>query len=76
MEEPFKDIAIDPLYNKTEAAKYLDVQPSTMDQWRWNGRGPEFCKIGRNVRYRKSKLDGYLDLNSFKSTTESQQKAA
>lgn len=55
-----------------EAAAYLNVQPATLEQWRWNGRGPRFCKIGRSCRYRQSDLDAFLDERVFSSTTEAQ----
>ncbi|MBJ6751354.1 helix-turn-helix domain-containing protein [Geomonas anaerohicana] len=55
-----------------EAAAYLKVKPATLEQWRWNGRGPRFAKIGRSVRYRMSDLDAFLDARVFGSTTEAQ----
>ena len=53
-----------------EAAAYLSIQPATLEQWRWNGRGPRFVKIGRSVRYRISDLDEFLNARVFSSTTE------
>lgn len=55
-----------------EAATYLNVQPATLEQWRWNGRGPRFVKIGRSVRYRIADLEAFLDSRVFASTTEAQ----
>lgn len=55
-----------------EAAAYLNVQPATLEQWRWNGRGPKFVKIGRSVRYRQADLDAFLEERVFTSTTEAQ----
>lgn len=55
-----------------EAAKFLNVKPATLEQWRWNGRGPKFCKIGRSCRYRMSDLESFLDAHVFSSTTEAQ----
>jgi len=58
---------------KTEdAAKFLNVQPATLEQWRWNGRGPKFCKIGRSCRYRLADLEAFLEERVFRSTTEAQ----
>ena len=56
----------------TEAANYLNVKPATLEQWRWNGRGPQFCKIGRSCRYRIADLDAFLAERVYKSTTEAQ----
>jgi excisionase family DNA binding protein len=55
-----------------EAARYLNFEVSTLEQWRWNGRGPRFVKIGRYVRYRLSDLDAFLEERVFASTTEAQ----
>lgn len=58
--------------NTLEAAAYLNIRPSTLEQWRWNGRGPRFCKIGRSCRYRVADLDAFLNDRAFVSTTEAQ----
>jgi len=55
-----------------DAASYLNVQPTTLEQWRWNGKGPRFVKIGRSVRYRQVDLDSFLEARVFSSTTEAQ----
>ena len=60
------------LLTTREAAVYLRIQPATMEQHRWNGRGPRFVKLGRSVRYRQSDLDAFLDARVFTSTTEAQ----
>jgi hypothetical protein len=59
-------------YRTPEAAAYLIIQPATLEQWRWSGKGPPFIKIGRIVRYRISDLDAYLSERVFRSTTEAQ----
>lgn len=64
--------AAPPILNTEEAAKYLNVQPATLEQWRWNGKGPRFVKIGRACRYRQADLEAFLDARVFSSTTESQ----
>ena len=55
-----------------EAAAFLQVQPTTLEQWRWNGKGPRFCKLGRSVRYRKTDLEAFIEARVFGSTTEAQ----
>ena len=58
---------------KTEAAAaFLQVKPATLEQWRWNGRGPKFIKLNRAVRYRKADLDAFVETRIFGSTTEAQ----
>lgn len=64
-----------PILRTPEAAAYLNVQPTTLEQWRWNGRGPTFIKIGRSVRYRQADLDAFLSARTFANTTESQHAA-
>ena len=54
------------------AAEYLSLQPATLEQWRWNGKGPRFVKLGRSVRYRQADLDAFLDARVFNNTTEAQ----
>ncbi|MDA8429409.1 MAG: helix-turn-helix domain-containing protein [Geobacteraceae bacterium] len=61
-----------PALRTPEAASYLNIQPTTLEQWRWNGKGPRFVKIGRSVRYRIIDLDAFLADRVFNSTTEAQ----
>lgn len=44
-----------------EAAERLGVQPSTLANWRWNGGGPRYLKVGGRVRYRLHDLAQWLD---------------
>ena len=55
-----------------EAAKFLNVKDTTLEQWRWQGRGPRFCKIGRSCRYRIADLETFLEERAFNSTKEAQ----
>lgn len=52
----------DPLLNRKEAARYLNVSPGTMAVWdcvkRYDLRP---LKIGRSVRYRLSELNRFLE---------------
>ena len=34
-----------------ELAKRWGVTIQTLNQWRWNSRGPEYTKIGRKIWY-------------------------
>lgn len=49
-----------PLCSK-RAAKLLSLAPRTLDQMRWQGRGPTYRKVGRQVRYLPSDLRAFLD---------------
>jgi hypothetical protein len=35
-----------------QLAKRWLIRTETLSQWRWNGRGPLYLKIGRRVLYR------------------------
>lgn len=58
------------LRTTAEAAAYLKLKPSTMEQHRWKGGGVPFVRIGRSVRYRQSDLDAFIDAQVYSSTTE------
>jgi len=47
--------------NTTAAAAMLGVAPATLVQWRHLGRGPDFHKVGRLVRYKRADLDAFLN---------------
>jgi len=53
----------DLLLTETEAAKLLDIKPKTLNVWRVTRRYPalRFCKIGRNVRYRRSDVLAFIE---------------
>lgn len=52
------------------AATILGRSPRTLEDWRGNGRGPRFIKVGRPVRYRLSDLVAFLDTQTFSNTGE------
>ena len=49
-----------PLLNSHDAAHYLDMHEGTLKNWRVQGIGPTYVRVGRNVRYLKTDLDGWL----------------
>lgn len=52
----------DPLLSEQEAADKLGVKPSTLQVWRSTKRYPlPYVKVGRNVRYRTSAVDAFID---------------
>jgi hypothetical protein len=61
----------DPLMETTEAAKYIHVDPRTMEGWRFRGTGPRFLRYSnRVVRYRKSDLDAFLERATVEPRTD------
>lgn len=61
-----------PVLTTRQAAEYLNVKESTLEQQRWQGKGPRFVKLSRSVRYRLADLEAYLEERTFNSTTEAQ----
>lgn len=59
----------EPRQMKTEqAAAYLCLSPHTLNQWRYQGRGPLFVRLGRAIRYRREDLDEFLERSTRRST--------
>jgi hypothetical protein len=52
------------LLDENQAAAYLRVRPQTLSVWRCRGRGPNFVRIGRLVKYRRIDLDQYIERNT------------
>jgi 3-methyladenine DNA glycosylase Mpg len=46
---------------ETEAAKKLDVDPSTMRHWRCRKKGPPWCKVVGGIRYDSYEIEQYLE---------------
>ncbi len=47
--------------NDVEAAKIADLSPQTLRNWRQQGRGPAYVKLGRSVRYSLSDLISWFE---------------
>lgn len=56
---------IDGLLLPEELAERLNVSEYTLRQWRWQGRGPSFVKVGRGVRYKESAVQEYLASSEY-----------
>ncbi len=44
-----------------QAANFLNLSANTLNQWRYQKKGPKFLKIQKLVRYREQDLKGYLE---------------
>lgn len=60
----------DPLFDPASAAHYLDSSTSTLAKQRMRGDGPNYIKMGRSVKYRKSDLDRYIGSKIFHNTSQ------
>jgi hypothetical protein len=71
-ELPMDDTRTDQAYLTTvDAARFLSMSPRTLERLRMTGFGPKFSVAGlRRVLYRKSDLVGWLETNSFESTSQ------
>ncbi len=49
------------LLNTGEAADYLGVSNSTLEHWCLASMGPDFVRLGHQVRYRDYDLERYID---------------
>jgi len=52
------------LIDEATLAMRLGVSRSTLQSWRYAGRGPRFIKLGRMIRYRNADVDAYLRANT------------
>jgi hypothetical protein len=43
------------------AADYLGVQPQTLANWRYLGKGPRYFRVGQLIKYDERDLDAWLD---------------
>lgn len=52
------------LIDEVALAVRLGVSRSTLQSWRYAGRGPRFIKLGRLVRYRNADVDAFLQAHT------------
>lgn len=50
-----------PLATPKEVADHLQKPVKTLAEWRYRGIGPRYLTIGRDVRYRWSDVDKWLN---------------
>jgi predicted DNA-binding transcriptional regulator AlpA len=58
------------LLKDIEAAEELNLSRYTLRIWRSQGRGPEYVKLGRVVRYKPEALREYLETRSVRPGKE------
>ena len=47
------------LLTQAALARRWKVSPRTLERWRWLGRGPQYMKVGGQVRYRFADVEAY-----------------
>ena len=48
------------LFDEIVLAERLGISRSTLQSWRYAGRGPRYLKIGRLIRYRNADIETFL----------------
>lgn len=48
------------LATPAEVADFLQVPVKTLYQWRYEGKGPRACRVGRHLRYRWQDVELWL----------------
>jgi len=46
--------------DERHVAAQLQVKPGTLRKWRFLGRGPQFLRVGRSIRYRVEDIESWL----------------
>jgi hypothetical protein len=44
------------------------LSPRTLEQWRWQGKGPKFLKIGARVLYDEAEIEAFEDAQQCQNT--------
>ncbi|MDP6096791.1 MAG: helix-turn-helix domain-containing protein [Gammaproteobacteria bacterium] len=64
MSPPFKEKPnlgnLTNLYTEKEAAAWTGFSVAYFQRARWEGKGPRYIKLGRNVRYREDDLLAWI----------------
>lgn len=56
---PLNEMA--PLLSPEQVSDYLGVPLGTLANWRYQGRGPTYLRVGRHVRYRAQDVTQWID---------------
>ena len=51
-------------------AQRWNLNPTTLSQWRWNGRGPQYLKLGRRVMYRLEDIEAFEEQQVRRDTSQ------
>jgi len=47
-------------YNSRRAAEYIGCSVASLRVWRVNGKGPDYFRAGKLIRYRRRDLDAWI----------------
>jgi hypothetical protein len=51
------------LLDETAASRALGMKADTLRRWRWERKGPTYCRIGGAIRYRHADLEAFIAKN-------------
>jgi predicted DNA-binding transcriptional regulator AlpA len=61
---------MDRLLDQRKAAEILGVSVRTLERHRITGTGPQFCRLGRLVRYRECDVEEWVSRSLRTSTSD------
>jgi excisionase family DNA binding protein len=61
MGDELEGLGLEPMLSTTELARYLGVAPQAIYDLRSAGRGPRAIWVGRELRYRTSEVQHWLE---------------
>lgn len=64
---PAKEESGSDLLSTTEASAVIQITAGTLNGWRYLGKGPDYVKLGRKVRYRRADLTRFIEDNVHKA---------
>ncbi|MGH8881229.1 MAG: helix-turn-helix domain-containing protein, partial [Stackebrandtia sp.] len=56
---------MEPMATPEEVSRLLRIPTKTLAQWRWQGKGPKWSKMGSHVRY------AWSDVEKYRKSTQS-----
>ncbi len=59
-----------PTLTVKQAADFLRLSKGTLDQWRHEGRGPAYFKVGGQIRYRRSDLVAFIERHTTRDQVD------
>ncbi len=61
----------DTLFNEAQAARYLNLSPRTLAQWRARDLGPPWIRVSaRVIRYQRQTLREWLESRTLRPTAQ------
>ncbi|MBE7202345.1 MAG: helix-turn-helix domain-containing protein [Parafilimonas terrae] len=58
----------EPLLTEAEAAELLSLSVRTLQAWRYDNSGPRYCRLGRQIRYRRADLLAWIEARTPESS--------